>query len=150
MDEQRTTDHQDAGTAAHIQYSNKSKRWSTTKWWECFANRRQYDEMNYGNSYRALILIWILIIENEEMSLQEMTYSDNDSYATHITSSSKHHNPRLNLLWDNLRRAWTNNEFVLPWAESSQNFADPLAKVKSDVEELLFQSLRGPILIPTQ
>lgn len=84
------------------------------------------------------------------MSLQKMTFSDNGSSVANIKSGRNHHTSQLNLLWDNLRRAWTNNEFVLLWAESSQNIADPLTKVNSDVEELLLQSLRGHILIPTQ
>jgi hypothetical protein len=64
--------------------------------------------------------------------IKPLIYNDNQSTVTHIRSTNKHKNPRLNVLWAQLREAYTNNQFALGWlCGKAENTSDILTKKSS-------------------
>jgi hypothetical protein len=76
--------------------------------------------------------------------------NDNNSLVSHIRSQKFHSNPRLHLIWDGLRTAYTSSKFLLLWVcGKTRNVADILTKPKSPLRELLHQYVMvGKIRIP--
>ena len=79
-----------------------------------------------------------------------LVLNDNNGHITHVKSTNRHCNPRLNSVWAVLRESYNKNLLTLRYiCGKLKNIADPLTKVKSPLTSLLLQSIfRGRIEIP--
>ena len=76
-----------------------------------------------------------------DREIKPFIYNDNNSTVSHIRSSNKHKNPRLNVLWSVLREAYTNNQFAIGWlCGKTQNTGDLLTKRTSPMLNIFLQS----------
>jgi hypothetical protein len=75
--------------------------------------------------------------------IKPILFNDNNSTITHIKSTNKHNNPRLNVMWSTLRTAYNKNKFGLRFiCGKTKNLSDCLTKVKSSISNLFYRCLR--------
>ncbi|CAD7940144.1 unnamed protein product [Amoebophrya sp. A25] len=80
-----------------------------------------------------------------------LVYNDNNSNISHIRSSNRHSNPRLNSLWSCLRTYYQDGKMVLRHiCGKTLNFSDVLTKPSSPLISVLTKVIfRGKIYIPS-
>ena len=83
-------------------------------------------------------------------SLKPIVYNDNNSTISHIRSSNRHANARMNVLWSCLRQEFTQNKFNLKFlCGKTLNLSDMLTKAKSGMLNLYYKCARlGQIFVP--
>ncbi len=71
-----------------------------------------------------------------------LVLNDNSANVSHVKSTNRHQNPRLNSIWTVLRDNFTNGNLQLRWVCGKlKNVADALTKPKSALEKLLIGSI---------
>jgi len=82
--------------------------------------------------------------------LKPVIYNDNQSTVSHLKSTNRHSNARMNVLWETLRRAYTENEYALQFiCGKTLNISDCLTKLKTPLNTLLLKALRlGKLYLP--
>jgi hypothetical protein len=105
--------------------------------------------IQYGSVVSEYLHNMLLELGLARRWLKPVLFNDNNSTITHIKSTNKHNNPRMNVMWSTLRTAYNQNKFGLRFlCGKTKNISDVLTKVKSSLTNLLYRCLRlGKIFV---
>ena len=127
-------------------------------YWRTRVARRRVDTImdvetlaiQYGTVVASYLNSMVIELHLTTRSLKPIVYNDNHSTISHIRSSNKHNNVRMNVIWGILRSEYNNNKFGLRFlCGKTLNLSDTLTKLKSGLTEQFYKALRtGSFYVP--
>ena len=106
--------------------------------------------VTWGTNVATYLSFMALEIGLTRVFRRPLILSDSKDLITHIRSTNKHKNLKLNVVWHNLRTAYTQNQYALRWiCGKSWKISDTLTKLKTGLAKLFSQTMRtGIIFVP--
>lgn len=99
--------------------------------------------VQWGSNVCKFLTSLILELQLTIDKRRPLLFNDSDGLITHLKSTNKHSNMRLNVIFSTLRDSYTRNEFMLRWlCGKTMNLADILTKLKSAMLEPFRKAVR--------